>query len=291
MSLTTEHYARRVRQVLLVTLLLNLTVVVAKLIAGFLAGSLSVISDGLHSSADSLNNIVGLFVIRLASKEPDDEHPFGHHKYETLAAFCIAGFLLVTAFELAMRAARRLFGEAEVEIEVTALTIGVMICTLAVNIVVWSYERALGRKLRSSFLLADASHTLSDIFVSSSVLVGLFFVRVGHVALDPILAFVIAAVITVAAYRIFASTIPVLVDSAPLPRERVAEIVRNTPGVESVHDIRSRGVPGMIFITLHLIVTPQDMEQAHAVTEEVERRLENAIGACQVNIHVEPRDH
>jgi cation diffusion facilitator family transporter len=102
-----DSYSREVRRVLKLTLALNLAVVAGKLVAGFRAGSLSVISDAMHSSADSLNNLVGLVIIRLARAAPDEGHPYGHHKFETVATFAIAGFLLVTAFEVVVGATKR----------------------------------------------------------------------------------------------------------------------------------------------------------------------------------------
>jgi cation diffusion facilitator family transporter len=283
-----SDYSKGVRRVLLLTLGLNLAVVAGKLVAGILAGSLSVISDALHSSADSLNNIVGIFIIRVASSAPDEEHPYGHHKYETLGAFGIAWFLLVTAFQVGQSAVRRMFGSQKVEVDVTALTLGTMVVTLFVNLFVWFYERRRARQLDSAFLMADSQHTLSDIYVSSSILVGLLLLRFKIIDLDAVLALVVAGVITFSAYQIFSSTIPVLVDRAPIAPAFVSEIVRATPGVESVHDIMSHGVPGKVFISMHLVVTPMNTPEAHAITEDVERRLAEKVGPCQVTIHIEP---
>jgi cation diffusion facilitator family transporter len=283
-----DQYGRAVRRVLLVTLGLNVLVVAGKLCAGILAGSLSVISDAVHSSADSLNNVVGLVIIRIASAAPDEEHQYGHHKFETLGAFGIAGFLTVTAFEVASGAVRRLLGWSSGDVEITRLTFGVMAATLATNLFVWTYERRRARELNSAFLKADSQHTLSDIWVSSSILAGLFGVRKGILYLDALLALGVAAVIAHAAFKIFRTTIPVLVDSAPLSSEHISKVVRETHGVESVHEIRSHGVPGRIFISMHLVVTPTNTVEAHAVTEDVERRLEEEFGPCTVTIHVEP---
>jgi cation diffusion facilitator family transporter len=283
-----EKYGTEVRRVLKITLVFNLLVVAGKFVAGLLAGSLSVTSDAIHSSADSLNNIVGLVIIRIASAPADAEHPYGHHKFETLGAFGIAGFLIITSFEVASGAVRRILGWTSGSVEVTPLTFAVMGATVAVNVFVWSYERRRARELNSSFLLADSKHTLSDIGVSASVLAGLLLIERGIVNLDAYLALGVAGVIAYAAYQIFSSTIPVLVDSAPLSTEHIAKVVRETPGVESVHEILSRGVPGKIFISMHLVVTPQNTLEAHAVTEEVERRLAQKFGPCQVTIHVEP---
>ena len=188
-----QTYQRGVRRVLWITLVLNLIVVVGKLIAGLAADSLSVISDAIHSSVDSLNNIVGLVVIKYATAEPDDEHPYGHAKFETLAAFGIAGFLFVTCYELAKSSIFRLMGDAHPAPEVTWLTIGTMAVTIAVNIFVTVYEKREGERLQSDYLIADAAHTRSDVLVSCAVLAGLFLVRWGVVWLDPIVSLFVAS--------------------------------------------------------------------------------------------------
>jgi cation diffusion facilitator family transporter len=144
-----------------------------KLVAGILAGSLSVISDAIHSSVDSLNNIVGLVVTKYASAEPDENHPYGHAKFETLAAFVIAGFLFVTCYQLGLSALSRIFDPPAQPPEISWLTIGVMIVTIATNVVVTVYEHREGKRLQSDFLIADAIHTRSDVAVSCAILVGL----------------------------------------------------------------------------------------------------------------------
>jgi cation diffusion facilitator family transporter len=285
-----DHYSRGVRRVLVITLVLNLAVVAVKLVVGILAQSLSIVSDALHSSADSFNNVVALIVIRIASAAPDEDHHFGHHKFETLGAFVIAGFLAVTSFEVASSAVRRILGRETSHVEVTPFTLAAMVLTITVNVLVWAYESRRARDLGSSILLADSKHTLSDIFVSLSILAGLLMLWFKVANLDAVLALLVSGVIAYAAYQIFSATAPVLVDRSPFPRDYIAEVVRATPGVKSVHDIKSRGVPGNAFITMHLAVTPVVTSDAHAVTEEVERRLEAKLGPCHVTIHIEPED-
>jgi len=290
-KLTNGAYQRGVRRVLLLTLALNVAVVIGKLIAGLLAGSLSVISDAVHSSVDSLNNIVGLVVIRYAAAEPDAEHPYGHAKFETLAAFAIAGFLFVTCYQISLSAISRIINPAPSPPEITALTIGVMIATIVTNIIVTVYEHREGKRLRSEFLVADAIHTRSDVLVSCSVLTGLVFVKLGYVWLDPIFALGVAAMIAWNGYKIFKATVPVLVDATPVKADRIAEIVENVPGVHSAHDIRSRGRGGEMFVEMHLHVRREvehDHITTHAITEEVERRLEQEFGRVVATIHVEP---
>jgi cation diffusion facilitator family transporter len=288
---TPDEYRRGVRRVLLVTLALNVAVVVGKLVAGFAAGSLSVISDAIHSSVDSLNNIVGLAVMKYATAEPDEDHPYGHAKFETLAAFAIAGFLFVTCYEIATTAVSRLLRPAAEPPAVTALTLGTMAVTIAVNLFVAFYERREGERLKSEFLIADAVHTRSDVLVSASVLAGLCLVRFGFARLDPVVALGVAVMIAWNGYKIFKSTVPVLVDAAPVPPARIAEVVSEVPGVHSAHDIRSRRLGDGMFVEMHLHVLPEverDHATTHDVTEEVERRLEREFGRVVATIHVEP---
>jgi cation diffusion facilitator family transporter len=286
-----DAYRRGVRRVLLVTLALNVVVVAGKLVAGLLADSLSVVSDAIHSSVDSLNNIVGLVVMKYATAEPDEGHPYGHAKFETLAAFAIAGFLFVTCYQIALSAIKRIFAYDAPAPEITALTISVIGGTIIVNIVVTVYERREGRRLQSAFLIADSAHTRSDVLVSCSVLVGLILIRSGYVWLDPVISLGVAVVIAWSGYQIFKTTVPILVDAAPVPSWRIAEVVRSVQGVHSAHDIRSRSQGGEMFVEMHLHIEPEferDHIASHAVTVEIERRLAAEFGRVTATIHVEP---
>jgi cation diffusion facilitator family transporter len=290
-SASNEDYRRGVRRVLLVTLALNVAVVAGKLAAGLRAGSLSVISDAIHSSVDSINSLVGLAVMKYATAEPDEGHPYGHAKFETLAAFAIAGFLFVTCYQISLSAIERIIAHESPTPEITALTIGVMVGTIICNIFVTVYESREGMRLRSAFLLADSAHTRSDVLVSCSVLAGLILIRSGYVRIDPIISLGVAAVIAWSGYQIFKRTVPILVDAAPVPAWRISEIVRSVPGVHSAHDIRSRAHGGEMFIEMHLHVADEferDHIASHSITEEIERRLGAEFGRVTATIHVEP---
>jgi cation diffusion facilitator family transporter len=281
------EYRRGVRRVLLVTLCL----IIGKLTAGLLAGSLSVISDAIHSAVDSLNNIVGLVVTKYATAEPDEGHPYGHAKFETLAAFVIAGFLFLTCYEIGINAFKRLFRGDAPSPEITMLTFIVMIATIVVNLIISAYEQREGKRLNSEFLLADAIHTRSDVLVSCSVLSGLILIRMGYFWLDPVVSLGVAAFIAWNGYQIFKATAPVLVDAASVSAGRIAEIAESVSGVHSVHDIRSRAQGNGMFIEMHLHVAAdaeQDHVASHAITEEIEKRLAKEFGKVTATIHVEP---
>src|SRR5215813_4311043 len=290
-NMRSETYRRGVRRVLIVTLALNILVVAGKLIAGLLAGSLSVVSDAIHSSVDSLNNIVGLVVMKYATAEPDEGHPYGHAKFETLAAFAIAGFLFVTCYQISLSAIKRIFAYEAPSPEITILTISVMVGTIICNIFVTVYERREGKRLQSAFLIADSTHTRSDVLVSCSVLAGLILIRIGYVWLDPVISLGVAVVIAWSGYQIFKSTVPILVDAAPVPSWRIAEVVRSVRGVHSAHDIRSRLQGGEMFVEMHLHIEREferDHIASHSITVEIERRLAAEFGRVTATIHVEP---
>src|SRR5262245_10249324 len=290
-SVSNEAYRRGVRRVLLVTLALNILVVAGKLVAGLLAGSLSVISDAIHSSVDSLTNFVGLVVMKYATAEPDEGHPYGHAKFETLAAFAIAGFLFVTCYQISLSAIQRLLAHDSPAPEITALTLSVMVGTIISNIVITVYERREGRRLQSAFLIADSEHTRSDVLVSCSVFVGLILIKSGYVWLDPVISLGVAVVMAWSGYQIFKTTVPILVDAAPVPSWRIAEVVRSVRGVHSAHDIRSRSQGGEMFIEMHLHIEREferDHIASHAITVEIERRLAAEFGRVTATIHVEP---
>ena len=138
-------------------LVLNLAVAAAKIALGLATGAISILSDGLHSATDSASNIVGLVGVRLASRPPDEDHPYGHRKFETMASIGILLFLLLALFEILETAIGRLRAGGAPQVSLGAFA--VMGATLVVNIAVAAYERREARRLQSEVLLADAHHT------------------------------------------------------------------------------------------------------------------------------------
>ena len=143
-----------VRRVLVAMLGANLVVLAAKLFIGIASGSLAVMGDALHSSVDSLYNVLGLIVIRVAAREPDEDHPYGHGKFETLGALGIVVFLSITCFELMRNAVQKLLGGSHTVV-VTDSNLVILLATLAVNVLVAWYENRRGQELSSELLIAD----------------------------------------------------------------------------------------------------------------------------------------
>ena len=284
----TADRATQVRRVLLGLLLANLVVVGAKLGVGLAAHSLAVLGDTLHSAVDALNNVLALVVVRVASKAPDDDHPYGHQKFETLGALLIVGFLSITCFELVRGAVSRLAGSHPAPTPST-LQLAILVATLGINALVAWYENRRGHELASHLLIADASHTRSDVLITVGVLIGLLLARRGWWWADPAFAIVIAGLIVRVAYRILQDSIPELVDQAAVDTAAIRTAAQDIRGVKSAYGIRSRGGANARYAEVTIAVDGgANVESAHAIADQVEERLKRDLALSEVTVHVEP---
>src|SRR5881296_3456981 len=229
-----------VRRVLGGLLVANIVVVLAKATIGMLAGSLAVLGDAVHSSVDAVYNVLGLFVVRVAAQAPDEEHPYGHGKFETLGALAIVVFLSITGFELVRSAIGSLIRGGHT-VQVSDLGVALLLATLLTNIFVAWYENRRGHQLSSELLIADAAHTRTDVFITIGVLIGVLFSRRGATWVDPAIAIVIALLIVRVAYQILSRAVPVLVDERAIPEPTIRRSAQAVEGVKSAYGIRSRG--------------------------------------------------
>src|SRR5881392_351233 len=165
-----------VRRVFIGLLVANLAVVGVKLWVGFASGSLAVLGGAVDSCVDALNNVVGLIVIRVAAKEPDEDHPYGHGKFETLGALAIVGFLSITCFELVREAVNHLVSGTH-RVDVSDWQLALLVLTLGVNVLITRYEQRRGEQLGSRLLIADAAHTRTDVVITIGVVIGMLFGR------------------------------------------------------------------------------------------------------------------
>lgn len=281
-----------IRKVLIITLLLNLFVMVLKAIVGVWTGSLSLLADAIHSVTDSANNVLGLITNRLASPQPDRDHPYGHQKYEAVGALGIAAFLGIACFKILETAIDRLMTGGE-PVEISSTELWLLLIVLGVNIFVAFYERGVGLKVGSQILIADAKHTMSDIWVTITVLAGLIGIWIWNIQwLDVVLAFPVALLVFWSGWTVIRENLPWLVDEVAIAPEAIHDAVMQVPGVINCHSIASRGLLGrQVFIEMHLIVSAPDVETAHRITEAVEAHLENRFNPVRVSIHVEPPEY
>ena len=281
-----------VSAVLIRVLFLNLGVAGAKLLLGFASGAVSIVSDGVHSLTDGLSNVAALVGVRVARRPPDHNHPYGHRKYETLAAAAIAGFLLVVTIEILKVAWGR--AQSGTSPAVSPLAFVIMVATIGINMLVTRYERRAGLRLHSEVLLADALHTQSDVWTSLTVIVALAAAWMGYPLFDPLAALVIVVFIGHAAWKILRATSDVLSDHIVIPEDDVRAVVLSVPSVMGCHAIRTRGSRDFVFLDLHIWMAPETpLLDAHEISHVVKDRLMAqfpSIGDAVIHLEPPPRD-
>jgi cation diffusion facilitator family transporter len=264
-------------------------VAVLKIVIGTMIKSASMSADGFHSLTDGSSNIVGLIGIRLASKPTDDDHPYGHGKFETLSALFIAAMLFAAGGKVIISAVTRFIHPVVPQITVSSLI--TLLLTLFVNIFVSVTEYKKGKELDSQILVSDSMHTRSDIYVSVGVLATLVGVRLGLPAvIDPIASLAVSVFIIRAACEIFKENSDVLVDRAAVDESEIKRLVMSFEQVKDTHKIRSRGCRNSLFIDLHLEVEPNlSVEESHRLMHEIESAVKAKVNSsAQVFAHLEP---
>ena len=283
----TQH-SGAVSRVLWLTLGANLTVAVCKLIFGFMSGLASVIADGYHSLLDASSNLVGLVGIRISAAPPDDDHPYGHQKFEIFSSMGIALLLFVAAYNIVGEAMER-WQSREVH-EALAWGYPLLGITLVVTYLLQRWQRKKARELSSAILHADSEHTRSDFLATLGALMAVIALDLGYPEVDAIVALCIGLAIARSGVLIALQSAGILADKAPLPASEIIRRVEGFPEVRLVRDVRSRGFGSGIFVDLSIqLDSDLSLESAHEIAHKVEDRLRADIpGIHDVVIHVEP---
>lgn len=276
---------RRVQQLIVLEGSVNALVLTVKIVVGLATGSMAILGDAVHSLTDVANNGVAWFVARQAARPPDEGHPYGHRKFETVAVFGLAMLLTVMAFELAMSTLRR---EAP-EIVHSGWALAVMLGVLGVNTALALWQGAWARRLDSEILRADANHTMADVLTTIAVIAGWQAAAAGFVWLDDLAALAVAVLILVFAYGLFRRCLPVLLDSASLEPEVLVDLSLRVPGVIGVRRVRSRWCGSRIAVDLVILAAPDLTTAAsHDIATEVEEMIRANFPIESATVHVEP---
>jgi len=285
--LITDRYTEVVR-VLYRVLVLNLAVAIVKIGLGYATGAVSILSDGFHSLTDAASNVVALVGVSIARLPPDENHPYGHRKYETMASLGILVFLVLVLVQVLGAAYDRLINGGTPKVFPEG--IGIMTITLIVNLFVVAYEEREARRLSSEVLRADAKHTRSDVMTTVAVLGALLGVWWGYSLLDPLAAVVVAWFIGRAGWGIAQEASRILADEIVIAEDDVRAVVRSVPAVLGCHRIRTRGSADYVFMDLHVWLDGQtQLDSAHGTAHIVKDVLMKRFPhLADVVIHIEP---
>lgn len=280
---------RQVNRVLVITLFLNFAVALGKIFTGYTIGALAITADGFHSLADGTSNIVALVANTVAGTPPDADHPYGHQRFETLAALGIGILLFLTAWETIQSVIERIAGGEPPELTLPAFV--VMFVTLIVNVVVNRYQVWQGKRLRSEILIADAANTGADIFVTLSVIISMgLIVAFGWYWTDVVAALIVVVLIARAAWQIISRTGSVLVDTAPFTPEQLTTIALQVPAVNTVTRARSRGAADNAHVDIDVQVAAETTaERIAAVAGAIEDKIRAQLhGVSEVTVQFVP---
>ncbi len=283
---------RLVQRTLLVALAGNAASVVIKIFFGFLANSIAMIADAMHSVFDSASSLIGIYGTRVSVRPPDLEHPYGHGKFEQVAALGITVMMFVACFNILREAIDRAM--TKVSPDITLYSFAAMGISMLISLSVSIYERRIGKATSSMILEADSSHTLTDFFASLVVIAGFIGTRMGFGYADPLAASLVCLFIAYVGYSIFREATSVLVDRGITLDTllKVKETVNELGEDIECHAVRGKTVGDKIFIDMHVTFRGDlSVEEAHKITEIIEKKLKDAIkGIQEVIIHIEPKE-
>lgn len=269
----------------------NALVIVTKIIAGMVSGSISIISEAIHSLSDFLASVLTFFAVTRSAEPADKKHPFGHGKYEDMSGFIEGGLIIFAGFFIIFEAVEKLLHGYSLESE-SMLGIYVMAFAVAANFLVSRYLFYVAKKSDSVSLLADAEHLSTDIFSSLGVLIGLVLIKItGIAALDPIIALIVALIILKAGFSISKETLNNLLDGS-LPNEDIAkieEILKRNSVIKGYKNIKGRKSGQYKDIELTLLFNPDmKISCAHNICDQIENEIKKNLGQVSTTIHAEP---
>lgn len=263
-----------------------------KLAGAVLSGSVSLLSEATHSATDVLASTISFFGVRAASVPPDEEHPYGHGKIESLAGFGESILLIVIVAYVVWEAIQRLAsGPGVVRLDVALVIMSAM---MVGSFAVSRYVGAVGRRTRSLVLQSNSQHLMSDVYTSAGVVVALGLMRfAGWMQADAIIAIALAAWIGYNAQRLARRAFHDLIDQRldPDELEQIRNILASEPALVSYHRLRSRRSGHMRYVDFHIVVpNGWSVVEAHELADHLETRIERELAPAQVVIHVDPYD-
>ena len=269
----------------------NAIIIVTKIIAGMLSGSISIISEAIHSMSDFLASVLTFFAVTRSAEPADKEHPFGHGKYEDMSGFIEGGLIIFAGCFIVFESTKKIIFGYTLQIE-SMLGIYVMALAVVANFVVSRYLFYVAKKSDSVSLLADAEHLSTDIFSSLRVLIGLVLIKfTGIAALDPIVAIVVAVIILKTGFMISKETLNNLLDGS-LPQEdikKIETILKNNKVIKGFKNIKGRKSGQYKDIELTLLFNPDmKISCAHSICDEIENEIKKELGSVLIIIHAEP---
>ncbi|WP_308589372.1 cation diffusion facilitator family transporter [uncultured Prevotella sp.] len=293
----TKEREKKIYRVTLTGSVVNVILLVFKFIAGILGGSAAMIADAVHSLSDFLTDIIVIAFVRISSKPEDEEHDYGHGKYETLATSIIGLALLMVGLYIFYNGARQIWDVMHgAEIEQPGL-VALIAAIVSILLKEWTYRftASVGKKVESQAVIANAWHHRSDALSSIGTAIGIggaILLGKGWAVLDPVAALVVSVFIVKTALGLLSTSSGELLEKS-LPKEvekKIVEIVESEPEVSKVHHLCTRRIGNNIAIEMHIRMPGEiSLKDSHTRASNIERKLRQHFGEhTHINLHVEP---
>ncbi|GHC25193.1 cation diffusion facilitator family transporter [Aidingimonas halophila] len=286
-------HTREAHRVTLVGAIIDAALGIAKVITGIIVGSAALIADGIHSFSDLITDAMVLVATHFGRQAPDHNHPYGHGRIETLATLWLGSVLIFVAGGIAWASLSRLMAGTPIPAP-GQWAILLSLIALVLKEWIFHYTLRVAKRVRSRLLEANAWHSRSDALSSIVVLIGLVGAQFGIGWLDGVAAIIVGLLVGKIGWDLLWDAGHELVDTA-LPVEqqhRMQETVTSVPGVESVHEMRTRTIGGRVLLDMHLVVSPRiSVSEAHEVGNQAHRDLHDAFPRLtDVTFHIDPED-
>lgn len=269
----------------------NGLIIIFKLVAGFISGSIGIISEAIHSMSDFLASVLTYLAVLRSSQPADKEHPFGHGRYEDVAGFIEGILIIIASFYIICEACKKIIVAKSFEFD---STLGIIVMSVAVlaNLIVSAYLFKVAKKTDSVALYADAKHLSTDVYSSIGVLIGLVLIKItGFALLDPLIAIFVALIILRAGILITKETLNNLVDGT-LPKEdlkQIEEILNRCEKINGYKNLKSRKSGPFRDINLTLLCEENmSLKDCHEICDFIENEIKNTFPNSQTTIHCEP---
>jgi len=290
---------KRKEHVAMLSVTSNSFLVLLKVIIGLAIGSVSIISEAIHSGVDLLAAVIAMFSVKTSNIPADEHHPFGHGKIENVSGFVEALLIFAAAFWIIFEALKKL--NAPEVMENPEWGVAVMLFSSVINVIVSQKLFRVGKETDSIALQADAWHLRTDVYTSAGVMIALGVIWAGHRLfhdpnihwIDPVAAICVAVLIMRAAYKLTVNSLSDLLD-VQLPKEEenfIREIIRHEPVIHGFHQLRTRKAGPVRFMEFHIKVNPQmSVQDSHNITKTLEQNIKKKYPDSAITIHIEPCD-
>jgi len=292
-NILTDIHVKEKKIAAVLSIVSNGSLIVLKVFAGILSGSIGIISEAIHSSSDLLASIITFFSVSESSKPADADHQFGHGKYEDFTSFIEGMLIILAALYIVYEALKKIIFSLQIEVDAN-VGLTVMSISVIANFFVSSFLFRTARKTGSTALYADGEHLRTDIYSSLAVLIGLVLVKVTGIHIfDPIMAIMVAIIIFIAGYKICDEAKNSLLDTSLSEKDKfqIKEIINSyiQNGVVSLKNLRTRKAGLMKNIDIILIVDrTMHISTSHKMCDEIEEKIEALLHNTDITIHLEP---